>query len=54
MKKTPLLIPCLAILVSGCAVKNTSKANLDATPNGIRVYPPLFICLWTVRKGVTT
>jgi hypothetical protein len=50
MKTKLLLIPCLACLLSGCAAIKTSKADLNAPPKGVRVYPPaIYLFVDSVR-----
>jgi hypothetical protein len=52
MKKTILLmIPCVSLLFGGCACINTSKADLNKAPKGVRVYPPAVYLFVDKAKG---
>lgn len=41
MKKSAFLISTsISILLTGCTLISTEKANLQSAPNGVRIYPP--------------
>lgn len=49
-----LVVAVLSVVVTGCSTLVTHKANLNAAPQGIRVYPPKVYLLVDTKENETT